>query len=84
MICFKFQNFAADCSDATDFVEIFDGNSTSNKLLVRLCGFRKLSDIRSSSNTMFIRMKTEEENHRGFYLDFKGIVSFTLHIIRKN
>jgi len=66
------QKYKDDCSDATDFVEIYDGNTTSNPLLHKLCGWRTIKRLLSTKNYIHIRMVTVEEHHRGFLLNFQG------------
>ena len=66
------QPFKEDCSDATDYLKIHDGNHTSSPILAILCGWRKVSDLRSTQNHLFLEMITSTQQHRGFLMDYFG------------
>ncbi|XP_076634895.1 uncharacterized protein LOC143348505 isoform X2 [Colletes latitarsis] len=46
------------CNMAQDYLTVYDGGSTSDKVLVRLCGGDAVPDIISSHNTMLLEFHT--------------------------
>ncbi|XP_076290732.1 uncharacterized protein LOC143214060 [Lasioglossum baleicum] len=46
------------CNTAQDYLTVYDGGSTSDKVLVRLCGGDAVPDIVSSHNTMLLEFHT--------------------------
>lgn len=46
------------CNIVQDYLTVYDGGSTSDKVLVRLCGGDAVPDIVSSHNTMLLEFHT--------------------------
>lgn len=46
------------CNVVQDYLTVYDGGSTSDKVLVRLCGGDAVPDIVSSHNTMLLEFHT--------------------------
>ncbi|XP_076243023.1 uncharacterized protein LOC143184574 [Calliopsis andreniformis] len=46
------------CNEVQDYLTVYDGGSTSDKVLVRLCGGDAVPDIVSSHNTMLLEFHT--------------------------
>lgn len=55
-----------NCSQ--DYLAVYDGSSTSSHLLTRLCGNEKPSVIRSSGDSMSLKLRTDEGQQGGGFL----------------
>ena len=66
-----------------DFVELRDGRSVESNLIAKLCGQTHTSIYESTSNFMFIRMKTNDEiTGKGFKFHYNtGEFSVVLYIV---
>ncbi|XP_078731465.1 dorsal-ventral patterning tolloid-like protein 1 [Lampetra fluviatilis] len=68
-----FQSFEVERHDtcAYDFLEIRDGDSESSKLVGRYCGYDRPSDVRSSSNKLWMKFVSDGTiNKAGFSASF--------------
>eukprot|EP00794_Sanderia_malayensis_P007256 gene7256-8064_t len=72
--------YASNCSRATDWLKLYDGNSSSSTLLAHLCGpNRPTTAFTTSSNNLHIHFHTDPvDNFRGFLLQYKGICQHNL------
>ncbi|XP_036315022.1 cubilin [Pipistrellus kuhlii] len=55
-----------DCT--LDYLAVYDGPSTSSHLLTQLCGDTKPPLIRSSGDSMFLKLRTDERQQGGGFL----------------
>uniref|UniRef100_A0A4W3K7X0 Cubilin n=1 Tax=Callorhinchus milii TaxID=7868 RepID=A0A4W3K7X0_CALMI len=56
-----------------DYLAVYDGNSTNSYLLATLCGNQKPTTIRSTSNNMYIKLRTDNSIGRGgFFAKYKS------------
>ncbi|XP_036131390.1 cubilin [Molossus molossus] len=55
-----------DCT--ADYLAVYDGPSTSSHLLTQLCGNEKPPLIRSSGDSMFLKLRTDEGQQGGGFL----------------
>ncbi|XP_003786834.1 cubilin [Otolemur garnettii] len=54
-----------------DYLAVYDGPSTSSHLLAQLCGDKKPPLIRSSGDSMFLKLRTDEgQQGRGFEVEY--------------
>ncbi|XP_006894385.1 PREDICTED: cubilin-like [Elephantulus edwardii] len=51
-----------------DYLAVYDGPSTSSHLLSQLCGDEKPAPIRSSGDSMFLKLRTDEGQQGGGFL----------------
>ncbi|XP_005856789.1 PREDICTED: cubilin, partial [Myotis brandtii] len=51
-----------------DYLAVYDGPSTSSHLITQLCGNEKPPPIRSSGDSMFLKLRTDEHQQGGGFL----------------
>ncbi|XP_063066835.1 bone morphogenetic protein 1-like isoform X2 [Engraulis encrasicolus] len=69
----SFQSFEIERHDscAYDYLEVRDGDSESSPLLGRFCGYQKPSDIKTSSNQLWLKFVSDGSvNKAGFSANF--------------
>ncbi|XP_069007315.1 cubilin [Embiotoca jacksoni] len=66
----SFSDFHLESSSSCDFdyLEVHDGNSSSAPELVKLCGSQLPANINSSSNQLYIKLRTDSSVSRGGFL----------------
>ena len=70
------------CANASDWLELRDGSSSSSKLLKKMCG--QLTNagntvLTTSSNSLYIHMHTDAaDNDRGFMLRYNGMITLCI------
>ena len=58
-----------------DFLEIRDGNSSTDRLLTRLCGSKQPGDLYSSSRYLWVRFKSDDDVvDSGFVASFQSSI----------
>lgn len=48
--------------------QVFDGPSITSHLLAKLCGSKKPAPLRSSGDSMYIKLRTDEDQQGGGFL----------------
>ncbi|KAK2172942.1 hypothetical protein NP493_919g02007 [Ridgeia piscesae] len=68
-----FVNVSLECC-CRDYVSIYDGNSTSARLLHRLCGYNLPSNVISTGNSLFVYFRSNSHNtYSGFSIEYNAI-----------
>ena len=68
-----FVNVSLECC-CRDYVSIYDGNSTSARLLRRLCGYNLPSNVISTGNSLFVYFRSNSHNtYSGFSIEYNAI-----------
>uniref|UniRef100_A0A673AMU3 Cubilin n=1 Tax=Sphaeramia orbicularis TaxID=375764 RepID=A0A673AMU3_9TELE len=68
LLSFSDFHLEASSSCAYDYLAVYDGNSSSSTELVRLCGNQVPSPIHSSTNQLFVKLRTDSSVSAGGFL----------------